>query len=41
MRLAPQGGREESALPGLHHWIIATVMLSVTILVVPVIAGLV
>lgn len=40
MQLKRQEGHDDRALPNLHHWLIAVVVLSSITLVVPVIAGL-
>ena len=41
MHISPEGGRDDPALPRLHHWLIAATGLFVLILTVPVIAGFV
>ena len=40
MKLAPKGGQDHLALPRLHHWMIAAVLIFMMTLIVPVVAGL-
>lgn len=40
MATLPEGVRKYSALPRLHHWAIAAVILFLITLIVPVMAGL-
>jgi len=40
MLLKRREGRDEPALPRLHHWLVAAIALFAVMLIVPVIAGL-